>query len=232
VLFHPHPSISVNPEVTGALIEAAKTCRGRVVDDAHLLAALARLGSVAHTLTQSGADAARIQARLADAIAQLPKRPWYRVSVHIGRPLEEAAALAAACGRKELDGPFTFATLAKKPDNADAARALADGSFSLLRFRRVIAHGNVVDPPCPEEGAVRVTLHDDPFTTVEFVVDVLRTVFGRDEATAKALTERVQSERAASLATMPAAEARAKMAELQARAAASDFPLRVTASAA
>lgn len=47
---------SVNREVLGALIRAANTAKRKTFDEWHMLAALARIGSVAHDLAAAGVD--------------------------------------------------------------------------------------------------------------------------------------------------------------------------------
>ena len=84
-------------------------------------------------------------------------------------------------------------------------------------------------PPLPEAGIVRVTFHNDPFTTMELVVEILKTVFGKTEVDASVVMMRAHSEGSMDIGTMPASEAREKIAKALERAAAEGAPLRITA---
>lgn len=225
-------AIPVNPEVVGALLEAASTTRGRKFDDSHFIAALAHVGAVSQTLAAVGVDVPRARDGLARVLAALPRRPWYRVELGIAEPMRQAAAVAARAGLAELTGPFAFATLVGRHDNPAVTRALADAGFSLLAFRRHLAHGAVVEPPFPSEGPVRVVFHNDPFTSMDFVVALLCDVFGRDEETARSLMLRVHAEGTAALAAMDAGDALSKVERARARADEAELPLRLTVSSA
>lgn len=218
---------SVNPEVLGAVVRAVQTAKRKTFDDAHMIAALARVGSVALALAASGVDVPRLSASLDALLAAQPSRPWYRFVGVTYEPLRGVAILAVAAGLEELSGPFAFAAFAARSRNPELTRRLADAGFSLLRFRRQVAHGSVVDVDHAGEGAVRVVLHDDPFTTQELVVEILTKVFGLDEAAGTTLMKQVHECGQAELAGLDAAAARPLVAEARRRAEGADFPLRL-----
>lgn len=222
---------ALNPEVMGVIVEAAKSTRGRAVDDSHLILAALRLSGVARALTAIGVDVARAQAGVSKVIEALPKRPWYQVDVSLGKPVNEAAAKAKAAGLADLDGPHLFASLLEAPRSRGAARALEEAGFSLRQYRWHLAHGTATEGAFPAAGPVTVTLHNDPFTPMALVVEVLRDIFGRDEQTAKELMMRVHREGSASLATMEATEARDRVTRARERARRAEMPLRVTVAA-
>jgi ATP-dependent Clp protease adaptor protein ClpS len=218
---------SVNPEVLGAVVHAVQTAKRKTFDDAHMIAALARVGSVAQALAATGVDVPRLSASLDSLLAAQPSRPWYRFAIVTYEPLQGVATLAVAAGLEELSGPFAFASFAARSRNPELTRCLADGGFSLLRFRRQVAHGAVVDVDHAGEGAVCVVFHNDPFTTQEFVVEMLTKVFGRDDAAATTLMKQVHEGGHAELAGIDAAVARSMVVEARRRGDDAGFPLRL-----
>jgi ATP-dependent Clp protease adaptor protein ClpS len=227
-----------NPELVGVPLVAldraheSKTDR----DDVHIVEVLLRVGSVADGLAAVGVDVERAREGLARIIAALPRPSggarflgaFRRARVSVD-PFHQARAHALAAGLKELTAPFALAALAAEPSAADILRALEDAGFSLLRYRWYVAHRRAADAVCPEAGQVRVVFHNDPFTPMEFVVEVLTQVFGRDQATAEVLMRRVHEEGSAALATMDAATAAQALAQVRSRADARGWPLRVSA---
>ena len=219
----------MNPEVTGAVVMAATTLRTKEAHDAHFVATLLCLATVAGVLTASGADAARAKKDVDAFVAALPKRPWYRPTIMTLTVVNEAAALAATAGLTELRGPFMLASLGAIRDRSSSLRAaLAPSGFSLLSYRREIAHGKVEDPTAPSDGPARVVFHNDPFTPMDFVADVLTSIFGRDRETARAFVQRVHETGSAELAAMDAKEAQVKVRAATLRAASDEMPLRLT----
>jgi ATP-dependent Clp protease adaptor protein ClpS len=74
----------------------------------------------------------------------------------------------------------------------------------------------------------RVICHDDPITTMDFVVEVLRDVFGLSQARAYERMMRVHGSGAADIGSWPEDEARTKVTRATARARAEGFPLSFT----
>ena len=218
--------LSLNPEVLGAVVHAARTARKKTLDDVHLISALAHVGSVAQALGATGVDVAKLEGGLARLLAAQPERPWYALVATANRPLEEVALLAHRAGLGELSGPFAFASFAALSKNTALLLCLADAGFSLLRFRRHVAHGSAVDVDDAVDGPVCIVFHNDPFTTQELVLDLLTSVCRCDLTTATGLMTRVHVDGRAELGSVPPSEARAMLAEIRARAAAAGFPLR------
>lgn len=209
---------------------ATKTSPG----DAHLVAALLRIGSVADGLAAVGVDVERAREGVARVIAGLPRRPgpFARAyeAIHNTRavldPLHHVRAKALASGLEEITGPFALPVLVGESGNSDLVGALTNAGFSRSKYRWQVAHRGAVDGSCPATGPVRVVLYDDPFTPMDFVVAVLTEVFDRDRETARALMLRVHEEKSAPLATMDAEVAARGLAEARARADKLDLPLR------
>lgn len=74
----------------------------------------------------------------------------------------------------------------------------------------------------------RVLLHNDDYTTQEFVVFVLKTVFRKPEAEAVAVMLSIHRSGIGVAGTYPYDIAATKQAQAQALAEARDFPLRCT----
>jgi ATP-dependent Clp protease adaptor protein ClpS len=231
-----------NPELVGLPFVALQSANDSKTDpgDVHAVAVLLRIGSVADGLAGVGVDVARAREGIARTIAALPARAGlgarflgiFRKQLVALDPLQHPRALARAAGLKELTAPFALACFVAQPSMSDALRALEDAGFSLPRWRWHVAHRAAAEGPIPESGPVRVTLHDDPFTPMDFVTEVLEQAFGRDKATAETLMRRVHEEGSAALATMDAAAAARAVTETRSRAKAAGFPLRVEAQPA
>ena len=234
-LLYPDARVPTNPEITGVLAQAAVAERraGRKNgDDLHLASTLLRIGSVTHALAAIGVDPAQARARVEAQIEALPKRGWapLRVQMRMVRLVHHAADRAFGAGLAELDGPYLFATIVSLDENAGLLKALADVGFTLRAFRWYLAHGATSAPPSPESGPVEVILHNDPFTSMPLVVEIMTSLFGKDAAAAQELMMRVHEEGRAQVAVLYARDAAEKLARLRARADAEDAPLRATLS--
>jgi ATP-dependent Clp protease adaptor protein ClpS len=92
-----------------------------------------------------------------------------------------------------------------------------------------IAHGpHAKLDPTLIDGTVAVVMHNDPFTTMEFVLEVLSQIFGASEARANELMTEIHRGGASVVAELPASVAIEHIADLRRRALAKDYPLRVT----
>ena len=221
----------INPEVTGAFLDAVVRSRRYEFHRAHLLLSLLRVTSVSLAFAGGGVDVPKARDAVKGLVDRLPEKPWYSrgFAVVAHTDLKRAAAHAEAAGLDELSGPFFAADLLAQPESRELVALLAPCGFTELGFRRSVAHGDAVDPQLPEGGNVRVTFHNDPFTTMELVVDILKTVFGKSDVDASVVMMRAHSEGSVEIGTMPAAEAREKIAKALARATAEAAPLRITA---
>lgn len=72
----------------------------------------------------------------------------------------------------------------------------------------------------------KVILLDDPFTTMEFVVDVLIRFFQKDPPTAAQLMWEVHTTGASHVATLPLEQAEMKQAQVHQAAKTAGFPFR------
>jgi ATP-dependent Clp protease adapter protein ClpS len=72
---------------------------------------------------------------------------------------------------------------------------------------------------------VHIALRNDDYTTREFVIETLCSLFGFDEGAAEALTMKVHTEGRAVIDRLPAGLARTKILEVRARARPRGYPL-------
>lgn len=73
-----------------------------------------------------------------------------------------------------------------------------------------------------------VVMHNDDFTTMEFVVDILIDIFKKSEAEAEVLMMKVHHEGKAVVGKYPYDIAQTKVSKAQRRAQAEGFPFRMT----
>jgi ATP-dependent Clp protease adaptor protein ClpS len=74
----------------------------------------------------------------------------------------------------------------------------------------------------------KVLLHNDDFTTMEFVVDILQVVFGHDESGATAIMLHIHQHGVGIGGIYPYSVAEAKVSEVMARAEKAEYPLLCT----
>lgn len=72
----------------------------------------------------------------------------------------------------------------------------------------------------------KVLMHNDDYTTMEFVVEVLRAVFHQDEAAAERIMLAIHFQGLGHCGTYPFAVAETKTQEVRSRARKAGFPLR------
>lgn len=78
----------------------------------------------------------------------------------------------------------------------------------------------------------RVLLHNDDFTTMEFVIDILVRFFNQTETEATRIMLQVHMEGVGVAGTYPRDQAETKVAQVTAEAESAGFPLLVTMEAA
>jgi ATP-dependent Clp protease adapter protein ClpS len=147
--------------------------------------------------------------------------------------LARAARRASVGGLTELDvGDFLVAMLAHARETY-ASMLLYAAGVTRLDVLRATSHGlRDLNATAPAAERLAVLLHNDHFTTMEFVVQVLRDVFGHDEARATELMLRVHREGVAVATVLPAREAIERAERVHELAEEAEFPLRVSLAAA
>jgi len=217
----------VRTAITRASEEATRR-RHLDVGTTHLLWSLLACPSVEGCLTTLGVEPAAARAALSAELDMLPRSGW----MTFRRPrrtfddlLTVALTLAADTVHRTLTAPLLLGRLVSGSAGEARCASLAKVGFARTDYLRVVAHGDVAPPPLPSDGLVTVVLVDDPFTTMAHVVDTLREVFGITTDAEKVML-RVHRTGRSVVATMDAAAAQQKIAEVHARAAVAGMPLR------
>lgn len=177
-------------------------------------------------------DPAAARAALEAVLEALPRTRWLtfkRPQRSFDALLAVALELSADTASRTLTAPLLMGRLASRAAGEALCAPLAKAGFTRVNFLRVAAHGDLEAAPPPSEGLVTVVLVDDPFTTMEHVVETLREVFGIT-TDAEAIMMRVHRTGRGVVATLDAATAQQKIAEVHARASAAELPLRAIAA--
>ena len=95
-------------------------------------------------------------------------------------------------------------------------------------FARPGEPGVFVEDEVREPRKFKVLLHNDDYTTMEFVVRILKTVFGKDEGQAMGIMLKVHNEGVGVCGIFTAEVAETKVALVRQLAAREGFPLKCT----
>lgn len=203
------------------------------ISAAHLLLELLKAESVIELLrgTPANLDQVKrsVEARLPPhTVATSDHRP-VRFARDARACFRHATIHALSSGSPEVTSPMLLLAYLSKDSTLVLRRILEDAGLSTYALRVRIAHGPDTDLEPPRvDGPVAVVMHNDPFTTVQFVREMLTQVFGLPAARATELAGEIQSKGSSVIAELQAPAALDRIAELRRRAIAHDFPLRVT----
>jgi ATP-dependent Clp protease adaptor protein ClpS len=224
-------------EVKEAIARATREAtrrRHHDVGTTHLLWSLLGCASVEACLGKMSVDPSAARAAIAAELDAMPRSGWMtfrRPKRTFDERLVIALRIAADTPDRSLTAPLLVGRLVSGKAGDARAATLARAGFARLDYLRVVAHGDPEPPAVPSEGVVTVALLDDPFTTMEHVVETLREVFGI-ASDAERIMLRIHHKGRGVVATMDAATARQKIAEVHARAGAACMPLRAVADSA
>jgi ATP-dependent Clp protease adaptor protein ClpS len=218
-----------------AAAEQAARRRHSAFTPEHLLRALVDGEDSAEILRRCGADLAELAAELDDFLELIePARgaPRPRMDPACEALLMRAAVLARASGRPTLGVGRVLEQMLGMPDQYAGLLLSAAGpsGIDLVDLRRVVAHGRrELAPEIPAGDRLAVRLHNDDYTTMEFVVTVLTGVFGlRPPEAQTRMLDIHAGQDGALIAELPARDAVRRVALVHERAAAQQFPLRCT----
>lgn len=239
----------LSPELEQILTSATGDARQRnhpSVSIEHVVMAIIARSEPARILEDCGAKLGRLASEL-DRF--LDDRPVNRG----GKPLEASPELASALQRaanhahaaklREMSvGNLIVAMLAER---SFAVAALRRHGVTRLGVMSYLVHGVVHDSAAripqarlvsrwrpwarvPVPDRCEIVMYDDPYTQMEFVVDVLMSVFDHDRDDAHALVVAIQERGSGTVGTYSFAHATALVAEVTERAYRSEFPLKLS----
>jgi ATP-dependent Clp protease adapter protein ClpS len=217
-----------------SLIEATRRRHAAVTIEHFVLAATRDLTAGA-LFRIAGADAAEIGREIADyleLIEALPANGYRppRTGPLLERAIRRAAAHAQSAQRPDVRAGDVLASIVRETGSY-AAITLGAAGVGRLDVLRAVAHGRR-DCPLPSslavDGRARVVLHNDDFTTMEFVTAVLEEVFELPKPEAARLMLHVHRQGATTVGAFTVDEALARARRTLRLAEEAEFPLRVT----
>ena len=189
-------------------------------------------------LDELSADRPHLERELAEYLELIEERPP-KTNLAPKPDLSCDRALRLACihvmasgGEVVLIGDLLAALL--RDDEAYASLILRAEGLSRVDVLRKMSHGRQKPPgiPTAEELPanlpVRVLLHNDPYTTMEFVIEVLEDIFQLPNHQATRLMLQVHQEGRAEIGIFAGSVAREKVQEVRDQAEEHGFPLLCT----
>jgi ATP-dependent Clp protease adaptor protein ClpS len=219
-----------------ALMQSAQAEAGkrehRHVTLEHLLLVMSRDQEIATLLRACDADPAELTRELEDYLALLSPEAAPDGS-QLFNAFQHAAMVAARAGREQISTQSVLVQIRRDPD-AYASLLLRAAGIELVDLLRCIAHGKPDVRPHALTGVTRAALrmHNDDYTTMEFVVHVLRSFFGMGEDEAKQRMLQIHSEGSVVVATLPMEDALGRAVRIFDEAERAEFPLRCSLEAA
>ncbi|MBA3453419.1 MAG: ATP-dependent Clp protease adaptor ClpS [Deltaproteobacteria bacterium] len=185
----------------------------------HLLYGLLQDEAMAEAMRSHGGDVEaledRVLARLDATVGEA------RVMTEDAQQVLSFALSVAIHGKRKATCIDLWAYLAR----SEVVPMLEEAKLDPVAMLFTLAHG-CREPAISGSGPeVHVALRNDDYTTREFVIEALHTVFGIDEQAAEALTMKIHTEGRAVVARLPAAAARGKILEVREQAKPRAYPL-------
>lgn len=214
--------------------ELASTSKHAEVTAAHLVAALLEEDEVATAITACGADREELKDVVLGSLDGIRRRPWYRrkpkARVLVNGILRDTVVHVLGAGLPEVTPTFVLIQLLEHDESSLLVERLDAMGLEALALKRYVAHGSPVDTPVETTETLRsdVVIHDDPFTTREFVVEALVETFSMSEE--KATSTMLEAQRLGKLAvaTLDRGEARAAAESIREKARDGGFPLKIS----
>ena len=203
----------------------------------HVLHAIVRSPAGA-ILDELGADRVHLEKELGEYLELIAERPPKtnlapQPEVAFERALRLACVHVMASGNELVRVGDVLASILRD-DEAYASLILRAEGLSRVDVLRKMSHGGVRQPAIAESEElpatvpVRVLLHNDPYTTMEFVVEVLEDIFHIPAHQATHLMLQVHNEGRAEIGIFPSTVAREKVQEVRDLAEEYGFPLLCT----
>jgi ATP-dependent Clp protease adaptor protein ClpS len=204
------------------------------VTEAHVVAALLEDADVEAAVRTCGADPVELRDVALGSVGDVRRRPWYRrhpkVHGHVTDALRAAATHAMAAGLVDLGPRFLMVQILSPKTPSLLVERLEAMGLELLALKHVVSHGS--PPPAridrPAARRCDVVVHNDPFTTMEFVVEVLRSHFEMSEETASRLMREIHERGTSTVSTLEPSAAAEKAEAVVKEARCLGFPLLLT----
>ena len=249
------PQVVLSPELERLLRDAVAEAVRRnhpLVTLEHVVHAMAVDPSSASVLSACGADVGKLRAKLAHRLDHLPNFDPLPASdgvelpqaVDLQRALLRGELQAHAAGRTQMTVTGFLAALMRE-ETAYTVASLKRQGVTRLSVTTYDSHGTWARHeisalpqarllgrwrPAPHNLSDRyeVVFHNDDYTTREFVLELLMTLFARSRDEAEALTQETHARGTGSAGSYPLEEAQ-RLVERATRAARrKDFPLRLS----
>ena len=233
--------MSVKPKIRSEVLDAVKrafehaaAARHLDVTEGHLAAALLEDGGVKEAVAACGADAEELRDVALGSLDDARPRPWYRrrprYHVHVTNVISSAVTHAMSAELDEVTPLLVMIRLLDHEEPSILAERLDAMGLELLPLKRFMAHGTV-RPSGPEGvnmGRCQVVLHNDPFTTREFVIEALEEEFALTEEEAMKVMLAAHHQGTSRVTTMACAQAAAAAESVISKAEAQGFPFKIT----
>lgn len=214
--------------------ELASEARHAEVTAAHLVAALLEEEDVSTAIVACGADRNELTDVALGSLDETRQRPWYRrkpkAHVTVDGILRDAVAHVMGSGLPEVTPILVLIQILDHDDSSLLAERLDAMGLEALALKRLVAHEMPLDRPATPTETLRagIVLHDDPFTTREFVVEILVETFSMSEDQATELMLDAQRLGKLTVKTLDRDEALAAVESIQEKARNAGFPLMVS----
>jgi ATP-dependent Clp protease adapter protein ClpS len=207
----------------------------------HFLYVVVRDGAATSLLDSCGCDSAHLRTELAEYLELQSEVPAKSLATPkadgaLERTLQRAGLHALSASQTQLDIGQVLVQILREEQSYAAMLLRAEG-VDHLELTRCLSHGQPGPFPrqamglAPDQRAT-VTLHNDDYTPIGFVVFVLRTIFGHPEVAAVFLTKQIHEHGRAPAGVYLAAIAEDKVAQVHEQAAQAGFPLFCTCESA
>lgn len=203
------------------------------VDVAHLVAALLEEEQVRAAIDAIGADLEEVEAVVEGTADETPPKRWW----HFGGPRESRAlasiyerAMTHAFGAElEEVTPLNLFVRALQQEPTSTLTGRLDAfEIEPLPLMRFDAHGRVDDPPLEDgEGPARVVILNDPYTTMEAVVEILGTYLDLEPEAAERIMRKVHERGRSGVRFASWAEAKRRAEQAREDARLRGFPLEL-----
>lgn len=225
--------------IQAAVQAAVRFGHGAVTAD-HLLYALLSENAAAALLGRCGCDLVHLERELLEYLELLPEQSGRvlrdpRSDATFKRVLETAALRALRANKPLIEIADLLVPILDESASYASMLLGAEG-LTRLELLRCVSHGTPAPPlyqggqggELPPGARMHVVLHNDHYTGMEFVIQVLEEVFAHSEKAAAARMMQVHTEGRALVGAYELAVALAKAEEVRALATEAGFPLLCT----